>query len=721
MFSFVVPAQPFKADYSEDYGFGGGIIREYHRHKNCTLNQSGKYLICSRDPFNESFYSIFSLQHLMRCNKYYIILIFFLLPFIGNSQTGRIDGLKKKLWTTKDEKYRLDILLSLCEEYQSLNRDTLYSFALEARNLAASQKNKTQVSQAALALANAYMQWGWVDSALFYIEPEISVNKASNPGTRDIYFKLTRQKAMCYGNKSDFEKALAILFPVLGEAEKYKDTLHMGGIMNTIGSIAIAREEPEEALKWILKASAFSTAGTRYDPVLAAVYVNAANAYNRIGKTDSAYYYVEKGIPICRKIENLNYLATALRVQTNLMKKKGKLQEAEASLKEMFSIRYLTSGGGFFVDDNLELADFYATTGQLDKAIALCKKQLQTGNIYDTTGDESVTFTNDPKMRLAYFQALSGYYRQAKMLPEYQETLEQLIAAKDSFYEANSAQAIADAEAKYEVQKKENTILQQKYGLQRKNFFIYGSLGLLALALLTVYFIFRDYRRRQRLKMTLALEEEKRITVNAVKAAEENERVRIAADLHDNLGAYAASMASNLGYIRVEHADERTLTAFNELKNNSTAIISQLNDTIWVLKKDVLSLTAISDKIKVFVSRIQRSYPNIQVEVNEQIETDHQLPSSQAFHLFRIMQEAINNSLKHSKGEKIRINITGNSNWKVSVEDDGTGMDQVSKSAGGGGNGLNNMKERCREAGWYIRWENIDSGGTMVEISPTTN
>lgn len=655
----------------------------------------------------------------MRYRKYHIILIITLFPVFVNSQTRTIDSLRKKLWVTKDESNRLGILLSLCEEYQSLNRDTLYAYAIEARDLAAVQKNKRQVSLAALALANAYMQWGWVDSALAFIEPQIPLNSTTDPSTRDIYFKLTRQKAMCLGSKSDFEKALAIFFPLLGEAEKYKDTLNMGGIMNTVGSIAIARGEPEEAMKWIQKAITFSAAGPKYNPVLAAVYVNAANAYDRIGKTDSAFYYIQRAVPVCRKLENLNYLATALRVQTSVMTKKGKLDEAEASLKEMINIRNLTSGGGFFVDDNLQLADFYANTGQLDKAIAFCRKQLQTGNVYDTAAKESATFTNDPKMRLAYFQALSKYYKQAGMYPEYQETLEQLIAAKDSFYEANSAQAIADAEAKYEVQKKENTILQQKYGLQRKNFFMYGSLGLLAVALLTAYFIFRDYRRRQRLKMELALAEEKRNAVNAVKAAEENERVRIAADLHDNLGAYAASLSSNLNYIQLSGADSASNNAFRELKNNSTAIISELNDTIWVLKKEALSLTAISDRLKVFVSRIHKSYPDINIEVIESIGKDHQLPSSQAFHLYRILQEAVNNSLKHSKGKNIIVNIIAENNWEVTVADDGIGIDYLQSLSAG--NGLTNMKERSKEAGWNISWKKAGSGGTVMKVSPTTN
>ena len=145
--------------------------------------------------------------------KYHIVLIITLFPVFVNAQTRTIDSLRKKLWVSEKESYRLGILLSLCEEYQSLNRDTLYAYAIEARDLAAAQKNKKQVSLAALALANAYMQWGWVDSALASIEPEIPLNPVTDPTTRDTYFKLTRQKAMCYGNKSEFEKALPRFFP----------------------------------------------------------------------------------------------------------------------------------------------------------------------------------------------------------------------------------------------------------------------------------------------------------------------------------------------------------------------------------------------------------------------------------------------------------------------------------------------------------------------------
>ncbi|MEI9809577.1 MAG: hypothetical protein WDO16_17855 [Bacteroidota bacterium] len=126
----------------------------------------------------------------------------------------------------------------------------------------------------------------------------------------------------------------------------------------------------------------------------------------------------------------------------------------------------------------------------------------------------------------------------------------------------------------------------------------------------------------------------------------------MAADLHDNLGAYAASIASNIDHLSFKDGSAGNAVPLQELRNNSQAIVSQLGDTIWALKKDALSLTAISDRLKVFIQRIQPSYPDVTIDVMEKIETDHLLPPSQAFHLFQISQEAINNAIKAQRQQE---------------------------------------------------------------------
>ena len=210
------------------------------------------------------------------------------------------------------------------------------------------------------------------------------------------------------------------------------------------------------------------------------------------------------------------------------------------------------------------------------------------------------------------------------------------------------------------------------------------------------------------------LSEEKLLAVQSVKEAEEHERKRIAADLHDNLGAFAAAIASNVSQIQQAGNSE---AALQELNVNAQSIVSQLNDTIWVLKKDNLSLTAISDRIKTFIQRIRFSYPHINIDVTEHINTDMLLPPAQAFNLYQIAKEAIINSLKHSSAKNVRVYFESEKEWKIIISDDGTGVSAFEKHFGNG-NGLINMKKRTAESGWQIDWLENSPNGTRVIVNP---
>jgi signal transduction histidine kinase len=115
---------------------------------------------------------------------------------------------------------------------------------------------------------------------------------------------------------------------------------------------------------------------------------------------------------------------------------------------------------------------------------------------------------------------------------------------------------------------------------------------------------------------------------------------------------------------------------------------------------------------------LYNSYPNVQIDVEEKIETDHLLAPMQALHLFKILQEAIINALKHSGCSRIVISIESDLDWKITINDNGNGFtDDPSKPTAGGGNGLHNMKNRSRDAGWNINWQAINGGGTRVQIA----
>jgi signal transduction histidine kinase len=496
-------------------------------------------------------------------------------------------------------------------------------------------------------------------------------------------------------------------YRTIDAAEKNKDILLQIKGKTLIGWAFLEMGQAADALSWHLKALR-----TTNDTLLLAKYgilfANLALNYNGMGKTDSAFYFINKAIRYSRQHENRFALSNSLAIQAQLFVRDGQASKAEAPLTEVVEIRKLIGDPFYIVSDMSQLGLYYANNGQPQKGIEICNEGIAIARQYKI----------DTKLIFLY-NSLAENYKAAGNDALYASTLEKILILKDSVFQNNSALSLAEMQTKYETEKNQLIIAQQKLSLIKKNYWLYGSIGLLVAGIIIAFLVFSNYRRKQKLKSRILLEEQKFSAAQAIDRAKENERKRIAAELHDNLGAYAASLSSNLGYLQHEYTDSKAGQAFAEIKSNSNAIISELNDTIWVLKKDMLSLTAISDRIKVFINHIRKSYPHINVDVEELIETDHRLPSARAFHLYRVVQEAITNALRHSGARNIVVKISSAKNWFVSITDDGMGFKNASV-VNGSGNGLENMKERSMEAGWDISWQPGEKNGTVVAINGTT-
>ena len=179
--------------------------------------------------------------------------------------------------------------------------------------------------------------------------------------------------------------------------------------------------------------------------------------------------------------------------------------------------------------------------------------------------------------------------------------MEQLTAIKDSLHKKNSAAALSEVQGKYEIQKKENTIIQQNYALSKKNYIAYGSFALLFIGGGFSLILFRLNKRKQQLKMQLLQEEEKRRSELAVIAAEEKERNRIAAELHDNLGGQLSYISSNMDFL-LEAPDEMTedekKNHLGKLNETAKSTIADLRESIWALKKQQVEVDELADKLK---------------------------------------------------------------------------------------------------------------------------
>lgn len=635
--------------------------------------------------------------------KYSFLLLYLLGSTVTSAQTRVIDSLQHIIKTSPGEKEKLIAIIKLTEH--SLNPDTLLPYINWGETLAHKTKEKNLANKVAAAKAIYYVQKNQIDSALKIVNMLLAAYR-DDKANQSYYLTLLFLKSKVFDRGNRYTEALTQLYTVLETAEIQKDTVIQIQAKTGIGWVQMEMEQYTEALKWLYKAL-YTSANKKYYRNYGALYSNIAATYNALGRTDSAKYYINIAIKNARENDNILFLATALNMQAKIFISGKQPGLAEAPLQEAVAIRKNLNDPFYTVYDMSSLASYYASNGQTEKGIALCKEGIA---LAKQSGLSS--------QLLMIYHSLAENYKAAGNTLEYSKTLEGIIAIKDSFNSINSTKLLADMQAGSEVLKKEKTIADQKLNLTIKNYWLSGAALFSLMTGIIVWLIFKNYRRKQHIKLQLALEEEKRIAAKSVIDAGENERKRIAADLHDNIGAYASAIRADVEKIS-NNGLEKNNNSLQNLQQHSQEIINSLRDTIWVLNKENITITGISDRIKNYISKLQPTYNNIQFHLTEDIQNDIRISSQHALNIFRIVQEAVHNAVKHSYALNIYINIRSKQMLQITINDDGKG---IASTRPEGGHGLPNMQARAREIGMTLTVSSgINEGTVLCLETGTTN
>lgn len=620
-----------------------------------------------------------------------------------HSQTRAEDSLRHYIETAGTDREKLPAVIQLSELI--LDTDTSLPYVIMAETMAAKTKEKFDLDRAAYARAFYYVRKNEVDSALHIVDRMIPGYK-NDDSRKKFYLDLLFLKAKILDRGNRYSQSLTQLYKVLETAGAQKDTLIQIQAKTGIGWVQMEMEQYREALHWLLDAL-HTSPDKKFYQNYGALYSNLAATYNALGKADSAQAYIEIAIKDARENSNLRFLATALSMQAKIFIDSRRSQLAEAPLHEIVEIRKKLNDPFYTVYDMSTLASYYASNKQTAKGIELCREGI---TLAKKNGLSS--------QLLMIYHALAENYKAAGNAAEYGKTLEAIIALKDSFNNINSSKILADMQANSETLKNERTIAEQQLNLTKKNYWLFGSVLFAILGAVIVWLAFKNYRRKQSIKMKMALDEEKRIAAQSISIAEEQERKRIAADLHDNIGAYASAISADVEKLTNNGAGTSAASLQN-LQQHSQEIINSLRDTIWVLNKDNITITGISDRIKNYINKLRPSYGHIQFHISEEIRNDARLSSQHALNIFRIIQEATHNALKHSGAANISIRIHSDEIISIKISDDGKGMESRNTIRG---NGLQNMESRAGEIGMQLSVTSKAQEGTTLSLETgTTN
>jgi signal transduction histidine kinase len=244
----------------------------------------------------------------------------------------------------------------------------------------------------------------------------------------------------------------------------------------------------------------------------------------------------------------------------------------------------------------------------------------------------------------------------------------------------------SELETKYETEKKEARIHQllaleeiQALSNQRKKVFIYILIGGFLTLSVIILLLYRNYKQKQTLQQQRIseLETEKQLeATEAVLKGEEQERTRIAKDLHDGLGG----MLSGIKYSFTTMKENLIMTpdnhqAFERSLDMLDSSIKEMRRVAHNMMPEALVRFGLDTALKDFCNDINQSGA---LKVNYQSfgMEGIVLEETTSITLYRIIQELLNNTMKHANARSAIVQLTlSNGQLSVTVEDDGKGFD----------------------------------------------
>jgi len=233
----------------------------------------------------------------------------------------------------------------------------------------------------------------------------------------------------------------------------------------------------------------------------------------------------------------------------------------------------------------------------------------------------------------------------------------------------------------------------------------------LIIAIIIVYFfvsIIRYHRRYVKLQREKIFAE---ITIR------ENERKRIAGDLHDSMGPLLSAVKLNISTVEVENAGDR------EVLEKTGGYLDEIIGSMRRISHDLLPSTlerrGLLEAIREFLLQVKNKQSvNIQLYVVKEIT----VPKEKEIHIFRMVQEIVHNTIKHAQARNLQIGFSEEGGHLLCLtKDDGRGFDKEKVLASSLGLGLRSLESRCEILNGVLTLESVPGGGTNYFIKIPVN
>jgi len=442
------------------------------------------------------------------------------------------------------------------------------------------------------------------------------------------------------------------------------------------------------------------------------IYSNLAASYGALNQLDSSLKYSTIAISEAHKNENVAVEANGFFILGTAQIKQGKYNEALQSFLSAKPLREKIGDPFYIVSDMAEMGNLYAKLNKPQEGIAISKNALKIAT------DNKI----DAKLPMIY-SSLAANYEAGGNFKEATEVYKKISDLKDSAYANANPKALAEMQTKYETEKKERQIQVQKFRIIRQKFLTGGAIGLLILGGLLGYSQYKRYRSRQEIKLKNELMKQQQLATRAVLEAEEKERQRIAKDLHDSIGQMMSAAKMNLSAFEseIKFEDKEQQLAFEKIIQLVDESCKEVRNVSHNMMPNALLKNSLASAIREFIDKLPAragtdgDQKSLQVHLYTEGLEDR-LDSNLETVFYRVIQECVNNVIKHSAATTLDISLIKDKDGiTATIEDNGAGFN-TSDQEKFNGMGLKNIITRIEYLKGTVEFDSTPGKGTLVAL-----
>ena len=451
--------------------------------------------------------------------------------------------------------------------------------------------------------------------------------------------------------------------------------------------------------------------------------------YHKTDETKKAFAVLDSAYHFCRKAGDIQGMGTAQEHRASFLFRQQKYAEAKPYIDEVLEIREKQQDSVGLSYVYLNLAEYYTATKAYEEALKMVRRSTHlrkalgdtqgvivnaviTGEIWMSRQDygEAIKHLKNGQRRAHSIGYTDLERYAAKMLEKcyvalnnYQEAyayVRESARIKDSLFNLEKARAVSELETQYETERKEQKIalqeaeLSEQDALLERNTIFMAALALTVLLLVVIYFLAR-YRFRKKREL-MQREQELRLQKTQIEAtlrSQEEERKRVARDLHDGFGQLLSTLRMHLDAAD-EHLQQATPPSLAQAEKLLDQMHKEIRRSAFNLMPQVLIQGGLMPALQELAARLNEA-GRLKVAVTAYA-MEQRLPEQQEVALYRIVQEWLTNVVKYAEARSIQVQLVRHEDeLSITIEDDGWGFDPSTLEKGKG-NGWRNIQLRLQ-------------------------